>query len=91
MTAVLGVDRNGSRVDIGDRVRVLDIRRSILERLTGAELMTVSSILGQVAEVFDVYDDGQVWVSISWPRPDGDTELHAIAVDSHAIELVTEE
>ena len=83
-----GVDRNGNAVAIGDRVRVLEIRPSILKRLAGTEHADVSSMLGQVLEVFDVYDDGQVWVSLSWPRGIGQTEVHSIAVDAHAIELV---
>ena len=48
----------------------------------------MSSMLGQVLEVFDVYDDGLVWGSLSWPRDDGTTEIHSIAVDPDAIELV---
>lgn len=72
----------------GDSVRLLTIRPSILKRLTGAELADVSSMLGQVLEVFDVYDDGLVWGSLSWPRDDGTTEIHSIAVDPDAIELV---
>jgi len=83
-----GLDRNGEEVERGDFVRLFRIRPSILRRLTGAELTDVSSMLGQVVEVFDVYDDGLVWVSLSWQRGDGTTEIHSIAVDSDAIELV---
>jgi hypothetical protein len=72
----------------GDRVRLLAIRPSILKRLFGAELADVASMLGQVLPVFDVYDNGQVWVSLSWKRADGRTEVHSIAVDPEAIELV---
>jgi hypothetical protein len=84
-----GLDRNGHIVEQGDFVRLLTIRPSILKRLTGSELADVSSMLGQVLEVFDVYDDGLVWVSLSWPRGDGTTETHSIAVDPEAIELVS--
>ena len=45
-------------------------------------------MLNQILEVFDVYDDGLVWVSLSWQRVDGTTELQSIAVDPDAIELV---
>lgn len=88
MTTTSGTDRNGAAVAIGDRVRLFEIRPSILKRLAGSEHADVSSMLSQVLEVFDVYEDGQVWVSLSWPSSDGQTELHAIAVDHHAIELV---
>jgi hypothetical protein len=84
-----GVDRNGTVVAIGDRVRLFEIRPSILNRLAGSEHADVSSMLGLVLEVFDVYDGGQVWVSLAWPRENGQTELHSIAVDPHAIELVS--
>lgn len=89
MTAQPGMDRNGHVVERGDLVRLLAIRPSILKRLAGSELADVSSMLDQVLEVFDVYDDGLVWVSLSWPRADGTTEIHSIAVDPPAIELVS--
>jgi len=88
MSAVSGTDRNGTAVTVGDQVRLFAIRPSILKRLAGSEHTDVSSMLGQVLQVFDVYEDGQVWVSLAWPRGNGQTELHAIAVDSQAIELV---
>jgi hypothetical protein len=89
MPTAYGTDRNGTAVAIGDRVRLLEIRPSILKRLAGSEHADVSSMLGKELEVFDVYDTGQVWVSLAWPRQDGQTELHSIAVDPHAIELVS--
>lgn len=87
--ATTGVDRNGAAVRIGDRVRLLAIRPSILARLVGDENEDVSSMLGQVLEVFDVYDDGLVWVTLTWSRGDGRTESHSIAVDPLAIEFVS--
>ncbi|MCA2917298.1 MAG: hypothetical protein IM445_17690 [Microcystis sp. M015S1] len=83
-----GIERNGAVVEIGDQVRLLSIRPSILERLVGAEHSDVSAMLGQVVEVFDVYESGQVWVSALFPRKDGTTEVHAISVDPQSIELV---
>jgi hypothetical protein len=86
---VHGKDRNGSKVRSGEKIRLLAIRPSIMRRLAGAELKDVSSMLGQVLEVFDVYEDGLVWVSLSWPRADGTVEIHSIAVDPEAIEVVS--
>jgi hypothetical protein len=83
-----GVERNGAVVEIGDEVRLLAIRPSILKRLVGEENSDVSAMQGQVVKVFDVYEDGQVWVSAFFPRKDGTTEVHAIAVEAEAIELV---
>ncbi|WP_123812194.1 hypothetical protein [Ottowia oryzae] len=83
-----GLDRNGVVVEIGDKVRLFDIRPSILKRLTGSEHVDVSSMLETEVTVFDVYEDGQVWVCLYFPRGSGETEVHAIAVDSHAIERV---
>jgi hypothetical protein len=83
-----GIERNGAIVEIGDQVRLLEIRPSILVRLVGAEHSDVSTMLGQVVEVFDVYENGQVWVSAFFPRKDGTTEVHAISVDAKSIELV---
>jgi hypothetical protein len=85
---VHGRDKHGQVVKQGDHVQLLAIRPSILKRLAGPELADVSSMLGQVLEVFDVYEDGLVWVSLAWPKDDGTTEVHSIAVDPEAIELV---
>lgn len=84
-----GLDRNGAIVKPGDRVRLFAIRPSIVAGLAGTERADVSSMLGQILEVFDVYDDGQVWVWLKWDRGDGRIETHSIAVDAPAIELVT--
>ncbi|MCH8621086.1 hypothetical protein [Undibacterium sp. TS12] len=83
-----GKDRNGHIVKEDDYVRLFAIRPSIIKRLAGSELADVSSLLRQTVKVFDVYEGGQVWVSMEWKRPDGLTEVHAIAVDTEAIEFV---
>jgi hypothetical protein len=70
-------------------VRLLAIRSSILKRLEGQERADVSSMVGQVLEVFDVYEDGLVWVWLRWDRGDGKSESHSIAVDPEMIELVS--
>ncbi len=88
MASVVGLDRNGQTVEQGDWVRLLAIRPSILKKLAGSELADVVSMQNQVLEVFDIYDDGLVWVSLSWVRENGETEFHCIAVDSDSIELV---
>ncbi|WP_092127051.1 hypothetical protein [Polaromonas sp. YR568] len=82
-----GLDRNHQVVKQGDWVRLLAIRPSILQRLAEEALADVSSMLGKTVEVFDVYDDGLVWVSLTWVRSDGTSEIHSIAVDPEAIEL----
>ena len=89
MTKKPGIDRFGRIVEIGDKVRLLAIRSSILDRLAGNERTDVSSMLGQILEVFDVYDDGLVWVNLWWNKGNGKTESHSIAVDTEAIELVS--
>jgi hypothetical protein len=83
-----GIDKNGAKVEIDDLVQLSKIRPSIIKRLFGSELHDVASMLGKQLKVFDVYDDGLVWVSLSWERGDGQTEIHAIAVDQDAIDLV---
>lgn len=89
MSKVTGRDRNGDLVSIGDRVKLLEIRPSILARLQGQERSDVGFMLGRELSVFDVYDNGQVWVILEWQRDEGVVESHSIAVDSHSIELVS--
>lgn len=90
MTQSVGHDRRGAEVVIGSKVRLLSIRASVLKRIRGEHAeRDVSSMLGQVVDVFDVYEDGQVWVSATFPKGAGLSEVHAIAVDPDAIELVS--
>lgn len=72
----IGRDRLGQAAKMGDLVRLLAIRPSILKRLTGSEQTDVSSMLGQTLKVFDVYEGGSVWVSLVWSRDDGSSEVH---------------
>jgi hypothetical protein len=58
------------------------------EKMTTKPGLDRNGSRGEILEVFDVYDDGLVWVSLNWKNEDGTTEIHAIAVDSEAIELV---
>ena len=83
-----GKDKFGRTVKIGDRVRLLSIKPSLIKRLTGDEQSDVSSLIGAVVDVFDVYDDGSVWISSKWTRGNGITEVHAIAVQASDIELI---
>ncbi len=58
MTHKPGIDRHGEEVKRGYHIRLLYIHPPIRKRLTGSEHSDVSSMLNQVFEVFDVYDDG---------------------------------
>ncbi len=83
-----GIDRLGRAVKAGDQVRLFAIRPSILKRLATDEHAYVSSMLGQTMEVVDVSETGLVWVSLTWVRQNGSSEIHVIAVDAEAIELI---
>jgi hypothetical protein len=84
-----GRDKLGNEIEIGDKVRVSSIRPSILRGLPILERNQIESMAQRAVEVFDVYDDGQIWVSMIWPLGTNQYGVHAIAVDSDGIELVS--
>lgn len=80
--------REGAIVVGGGRVRLLAIRPPILKHLVGDQDSDVSGMFGQVVEVLDVYDTGQIWVSASFQRKkSGTAEVYANADDAEVIGL----
>ena len=75
-------DINGVAVHIGTRVRVLKIRRSVLDRLPKADAERVRSIQGEVLEVNEIDEWGGAWVTKWWPQGDGKTLSHSLSLGS---------
>ena len=81
-------DRNGEPVEVRTKVRVLEIRSSVLERLSSTEQEQVLSMRGEVFDVYEIDQWGSAWVRKSWEESDGKTFSHSLALASHEMECV---
>jgi hypothetical protein len=77
------VDRHGRPVTIGTRVKVLEIARSLKERVPPAEWKELQTMVGQVFAVYDIDEHGSPWVEKRWGN-----DSHHLALDSHEMEVV---
>jgi len=74
------VDADGQSVSAGDRVRVLSVKASILERLTGVDRTLVAGMVGQVFTVEEVDPWGGAWVRVQREEGKGRVMSHSISL-----------
>jgi hypothetical protein len=79
-------DRRGRPVRVGARVRVLSVPASLMKSLPPEEQVRVSSMVGEVFEVYEIEGDA-AWVEKVWRSSDG-AESHALALAADEMELV---
>jgi len=85
---VTASDRNGRPVNVGTRVRVLEIAPSLKERLPPDEVRALETMVGEVFEVYEIDQHGAAWVEKLWNEPDGGSCSHSLALESHEMEVV---
>ena len=79
------LDRHGREVRVGARVRVLSVPASLVNSLPPEEQVQVSSMVGEVFEVYDI-EGHAAWVEKVWRTSDGE-ESHALALATDEMEL----
>jgi hypothetical protein len=83
------IDKNGSLVTVGSKVRLLCLSGNWLDELPADEKDNVLSMIGEVFEVEEIDEYGHPWVRKSWPNEEeGMCNSHSIALDSHEMELI---
>lgn len=82
------VDRNGQAVKVGSRVKVLGIDSCALVGLSEKEALDVTSMRGEVFEVYEIDEHDSAWVEKWWDRADGGKECHSLPLSSSEMELV---
>ena len=81
-------DKHGAPVLVGSRVRVLDIRPSVIARLAPEEARDVRSMKGEVLEVYEIDEGGSAWVKKWWTPGGGSTYCHSLALAPDEMEQV---
>ncbi|MEO5824107.1 MAG: hypothetical protein ABIT71_26670 [Vicinamibacteraceae bacterium] len=64
---------------------MLTIPESVMQPLTPEDRADLSSMLGEVFEVYEIDEWGQAWVRKSWP---GSHRYHSLGLDAHEMERV---
>jgi hypothetical protein len=86
-------DRSGKTVQVGSRVRLVQLSGKWLDDLPIDERPRVLSMVGEVFEVEEIDGYGSPWISKEW-RGEGEercvTWSHSIALDPSETELVGE-
>jgi len=82
------LDCHGRPVDIGTRVRILELARSLKRDLPPDELRELETMVGEVFEVCEIDQYGGVWVEKWWHDGDGQSHSHGLALASHEFEVV---
>ncbi len=76
------LDRDGTLVRIGSRVRILGFSGHWYEQLPHEERVRVDSMLGETFEVEEIDEYGQPWVCKRWPNEaDGTCVSHSVALE----------
>jgi hypothetical protein len=85
---VAPTDRNGRAVNVGTRVRVLEIAPSLRSTLPANEWQELQEMLGQVFVVYEIDEWGKPWVEKWWYPTGEESFCHSLSLDSHEMEVV---
>ncbi|MCX9158554.1 hypothetical protein OPU71_20725 [Niveibacterium sp. 24ML] len=82
-------DNTDREVLVGSQVRLLQLSPAFLKSLPDDELAEVSSMIGEIFEVYEIDQYGCAWVEKGWNFPDtGQFMGHSLGLESHEMELV---
>jgi hypothetical protein len=81
-------DVNGASVAVGDQVKVISIRGSVLERLDPEERLRVAGMKGAVFPIYEIDEWGGAWVRLEWKTGEGRSMSHSISLASTEMERV---
>jgi len=75
-------------VEVGSKVRVLEIDKNTIDFLPQEERKMLASMLNEVLSVYEVDEYGRAWVEKVWDQGDGKFESHSLGLESEHMELV---
>jgi hypothetical protein len=82
-------DRLGNLVQVGTKVRLLEIEPSVLEKLPHA--IRVRSMEGEIFEIYEVDEWGSAWVQKWWQPGESESLSHSLALKPSQMEVVGED
>jgi hypothetical protein len=80
-------DLSGCIVNVGDQVKILTVRDSVLARLDSIDRDRVASIKGEVLAVYEIDEWGGAWVRREWDTGSGRWISHSLSLAPHEMQL----
>ena len=80
-------DRHGKTVEVGTRVRVLNIPLFLKRGLAGEEWNRIQSMVGNIYTVYEIDAHNLAWVEEWWNEPGGHRTSHSIGLESAEMEI----
>lgn len=84
----MAADRSGRTVEVGTRVRLLEVPSFLKRDLPPEEWRELETMVGKVFEVYEIDEHGAAWIEKKWQDSDGESHSHSLALDSHEMEVV---
>ena len=81
-------DCKGRPVEVGTKVRVLELPDWLRRDLPPEGWTDLSTMVGEVFEIIEIDEYGSAWVEKVWPDADGGSHSHSLALASHEMEIV---
>jgi len=82
------LDINGSAVVKGSKVKLLSIPDSLLSILPEDEVKDLTTMIGEIFEVYEIDEWGGVWVQKWFNEGEEKTNSHSLSLESHEMELM---
>jgi hypothetical protein len=83
------IDRNGTVVHVGSRVRLLSLSGGWFDALPAEEKLNVQSMIGEEFEIEEIDKYGQPWVRKSWSNEaEGTCNSHSVALEPNEFECL---
>ena len=82
------LDINGSAVVEGSKVKLLSIPDSLLSILPEDEVKDLTTMIGEIFEVYEIDEWGGVWVQKWFNEGEEKTNSHSLSLESHEMELM---
>jgi hypothetical protein len=81
-------DQYGISIHVGDFVRLLAIRQSVLDRLDSKDKVRIAGLIGQTFQVYEIDEWGGAWIKAEWNEKKGRLASHSLMLDSGGMEKV---
>ena len=81
-------DRDGRPVNIGTRVRIVELAPFLKRDLPPDEWARLAGMVGGIFEVSEIDENGRAWIEQWFDEPDGGRLSHSVALEAHEMEVV---
>lgn len=81
-------DQYDTPIHVGDFIRLLAVRKSVLARLDSKDQVRIAGLIGQTFQVYEIDEWGGAWIKAEWNEKNGRLASHSLMLDSGSMEKV---